>query len=642
MTGTNSGIIANIFGWARPSEKDEVDIKKIKTSLVDGPVHQALQDEAVRAFCAPEHYDKAARILRRRNLVLLCGQSTGRTLAGVSLLVGMDLPHLQRLDPARPLRDIFDMKISASTGYLWDDIAASAWSEGLGDRTLTQLERNLREQNSYLVIAYTVDDLSFEVAGAHIVELTAPSTRLVADAHMKALGLSGTTRTELLEKQDLDAVLPDHSRPSRGAKVARVLHEFNQGQLTAEEVGEILYRREDQDVKAWFEKNTDVSIRALAVTIALLEGCPYNTITAAAKRLEDLLSNPENQEIWPYDPPDIFFESRTDRLKRTRAKIRKKLRNVNWNIDPENVTFTRPDWGRRLLLHVWKEHERIRPLLHGWIDAVGEHDLPAWAEGHGDALNRFGQLLADSAEPETLNWVREWARAESRNRQSMAAKTLDGLSQNSSYVPTIKDHLHAWCSPRVRLSLRTTAAIACSGTLGRSHPEFALVQLRRLTKNSEEDLHLLVVKAIRGLLEEPSNRSLILSTLPGWLLTGGATSKDIALRCSLDALALKIEPVAISSKDQTPVRILFTALLENRKMRDQTFTWLRHWTAKGVGKPEIQENISSLLRILVTSPDVILVQRFSFFLRKEMSEDLQKTRRLAIAVQRILKEISDE
>ncbi|RSN58719.1 hypothetical protein DMH01_22070 [Amycolatopsis sp. WAC 04182] len=638
----NSGTVNNTFNnfGPQPQEADRTDAPEVTTSLVDGPVPDAMVKEAIKAFCHPGGYQNALRVLRDRRVLVLCGRSTGRTLAGVRMLIDLNLDALQQLDPLRPLNDLATLrKPTVPTGYLWDDITTKDWADGLTWRTLFSLERFLRESGSFLVIAFGAEDVRDPNVKAYLAEIVAPDTADVAKAHLKARGIPEIQHAGLLGQVELDRALPDYSRPSRGAEVARQLHEAAQGHYDIEEVKENLYRRQDEDVKSWFEKNKDLQIRALAISIAFFEDCPYNTIAAASKELEEVLKNPENREIWPYRPPNLFWESRGDRLRRAQAKPRPA--DELMPVDPEPIIFSRPDWGERLLLYVWKEHERIRPIIQDWLAGVSRSILIPGATGHDQSMTRFGTLLAKAAERQVMDWVINWAYDGSESLQSLAAMTLRGMSANSSYVRVIKNFLHAWCNPRTQLSCRMTAAIALGGEFGRSQPEFALLRLRRLTKNATPELGIEIGKTISSLLAEPNNRSLVLSTLPVWILEGGATSRQIALRCALTALSLNGRTISFAEGDTAAVRILITALLEDGKLRRKALSGLTLWAVEAEWKAESNSHIAGLLRLLFTSPDDILIRRLSFYLRKAFAEDPRQTAPLRNALARSLKEISD-
>jgi hypothetical protein len=629
---TNNGIIAeNVYTSGEPDENAEV-----KTGLVYGPVADSLIDQAVNAFCVPGGYGQAGWILTEYRLVLLCGRSSGRSLAGVRLLIDANVRDLKRLDPTLGSRELLGLQRNDSTigtGYLWDDVNADAWCSELDTHVLGQLAHTLTELGAYLVVTFANEDIDLDRARPYVAELTPAAPADMVRAHLRATGYE----VALLKTLDQEDDLKDCS-PWRASEIARLLGAMQDGRFSEDDIKATIRRRGDEDVAAWFFDNDDIPARALAITVALMEGSGYNLVAAAAKKLEDLLSNPENDELWPYLPPDLFEETRAERLRRIRARLQPP---EGWQlIDPEPVMFSRPGWGARLLAFVWKEYERIRPILQSWLGSLND-ELPRMSPHHNEAMSRLGRMLAKSAEPDPFSWVRPWVDG-SRFQQSMAALILSSLCENSIYVQGTKNRVNSWSRQWVDEKFRFTAALVCRNTFGQSHPEFSLNQLRKLTRNCEPYLQREIVRSLKSMVDEPSNRSLVLSTLPIWILRGGATQRDIAIRCAIYALSLETSrPLQFSDQEAVAVRILFTVLLENPRRRQLVATGLTSWAIRALKHADLKRDVIRVLELLLGAPDEILVRRFSFFLRKAFDEDRKATAPLAILTAEVLKELSD-
>ncbi|WIX80545.1 hypothetical protein QRX50_07180 [Amycolatopsis carbonis] len=626
--GDNNGTVINQFA---PE-------KEVRANLVEGPVTDDLITHATRAFCHPERFSRAALILRKRRLVVLSGRSSGRSLAGVRLLIDRNVGTLQRLDPARSLKDFVSSvkRRSGLVGYLWDDHTGTGWADPDGERTLGQLEHTLRAMDAYLVVAFN-SDVSLKTVQEYVTELSPPPTSDVAHAHLKAKGISPERCHELLTQIKLSEVLPGYSKPRRGAEVARLLAEVEAGQYSFDEVAQTLYRNKDHDVQDWFTENTNTATRALGITVALLEGCPYNEIASAAKKLEDVLTNPENKEIWPYTPPDLFERTREEQLNNVHATISPRLGADDGLTNPERVRFTRPGWGMRLLRYAWKEFDRIRPLLHEWLGGLSE-ELPEDSDAQREVFTRFGKLIAASAEPGPLQWVRPWLETYgSGHHHQIAAITLGALCTNASYVQTVKDHLNWWARPTARTRYRHAVAIACRAEFGKAYPEFAMKQLGRLTKNCDSRLRALIPPAVRELLQEPSNRSLVLSSLAFWLAGGGAQARAMAYKCSIDALSLNQAPVTFASREESAIRMIFAALMTNTSYRPAVIKHLAAWSSWSSSGPHTVAN-QALLRILLTG-DPSLMRRLGYDLRKYIERNEEGSKHLARQLALTLKDI---
>ncbi|MEV6619574.1 hypothetical protein AB0M83_12570 [Amycolatopsis sp. NPDC051106] len=628
---TNNGIYAENFYAGEEIDDD----KEVKTGLVYGPVADSLVDQAVSAFCVPGGYGQASRILAEHRLVLLCGRSSGRSLAGVRLLIDANLHDLKRLDPTRGARELLDLKQSGSTaGYLWNDVNADEWCGELDYHVLGQLAHSLVELDAYLVVTFANEDIDLARARPYVAEMTPAEPAEMVRAHLRANGYP----VDLVKALDRDDDLTDCA-PWRASEIARLLGAMADGQYSEDDIKATIRRRGDEDVAAWFADNEDIPARALAITVALMEDSGYNDVAAAAKKLEDILSNPENDELWPYLPPDLFEETRAERLRRIRAQIQSP---DSWQrIDGEPVKFSRPGWGARLLAYAWKEYERIRPALQSWMSDL-DGELPWLSDRHEAAMSRFGQMLAKAAEPNPFDWVSSWVTG-SRFQQSAAALILSGLCENSGYVQGVKNRVNWWARHTADEKLRFTAALVCRNTFGQDHPEFTLNQLRRLTRECDRYLKREIIRSLKSLLDESSNRGLVLSSLPVWILHGGATQQDIATRCAMTALCLETgEPLQFKDQESVAVRILFTVLLEQPRHRELVLFGLAMWAIAAGTRTELRRHVSRVLKLLLDAPDEILVRRFSYFLRKYFTEEPKSTAPLAALTAEVLKELSDE
>ncbi|WP_206784084.1 hypothetical protein [Amycolatopsis sp. MtRt-6] len=628
---TNNGIYANAI-YTTTEDPDEV--KEVKTGLVYGPISDSLVNQAVTAFCVPVGYGQARRILAEHRLVLLCGRSSGRSLAGVRLLIDANLRDLKRLDPTRGARELLDLRrTDYPGGYLWDDVDAEAWCGELDTHVLGQLAHSLVELDSYLVVTFANEDIDLDRARPYVAELAPAEPADMVRAHLRAAGYDAALLKTLDQAEDLK-----DCSPWRASEIARLLGAMHDGRFSEDDVKANIRGRGDEDVAAWFADNDDIPARALAITVALMEGSGYNLVAAAAKKLEDLLSNPENDELWPYLPPDLFEETRAERLRRIRARLEPP---ESWQqTDPELVRFSRPRWGERLLAYVWKEYERIRPILQTWMGDLDD-ELPWIGVRHDAAMSRFGRMLAKAAEPDPFDWLYPWVRG-SRFQQSAAALIMSALCENSDYVRGVKNRVYSWSRHRTGEKLRFTAALICRNTFGQSHPEFALSQLRKLTRNCDMYLQEEIVRSLKSMLTEPSNRSLVLSTLPVWLLHGGATQREIATTCTVYALSLQTSrPLRFDDKESEAVRILFAVLLEDPSRRQLVLAGLTSWAIRSAARIDLERDIIRVLKLLLNAPDEIMTRRFSFFLRRKIDKEPKATARLAKLTAQVLKELSD-
>ncbi|HEV7978079.1 hypothetical protein [Amycolatopsis sp.] len=578
----------------------------------DRPVPDRMRNDAMYAFAPPGDFNKASLIFTKFNLLILCGPGSGRTLAAVRLLIDKRVDHLQILDFSRPIDKILPEEVVPKTGYLWDRISSPRLKE-MSNSDLDQLDDSLRKSEAFLVVTAENRDVLRGSTQPYSVELFAPSTEAVARAHLAA-DPTNQRSEDLLNKIDMKQTLLDYTAPQRGAQVAKLLLKVGNGYEFAD-IKADLQQRADDDVEEWFSTIEDITVRALAIAIAFLEFSSYGRVSEAAKMLEDILDNPENGDIWPYDPPNFFEYTRTDRLNLATAKLKVNEDLNEGRIDPELVLFTRPTWGERLLRYTWKEYERIRPILQTWLSDLAEQDIIT-RESRDRAMTRFGALLADSAEIDTIDWVRDWARSDSFNRQSMAAMTLNGLTKNKAFLPQVRAYLIAWSRPTHPLTLRTTAALICQGKFAEEDPVFVLSQVRKLAKNPDVVLKGQLSKIIRTLIKEPRNRSLVWDFLVELIKTGSPTAQRIARDSAIDTLGNQGLPLELDEGEQELFRALIAALVLDQAKQVRVIDKLVEWARRAETDPKADAGLTALLRTLLASTDRNFVNRLSFCLHK--------------------------
>ncbi|MGV9296895.1 hypothetical protein [Amycolatopsis sp. NPDC003676] len=626
--GDHNGNLVQIFNPEEP--------RRTKSNLVEGPVPEERITQAAKAFCFPARFAEAAAVLRKRHLVVLSGHSCGRTHAGIRLLIDLNLESLHHLDPTRPAKDLLAHQAN-TTGYLWANHDANDWSPEDCERTLDQLSERLRSQDSYLVLTFLGNPDLGNVT-KYVAELAAPPAVAVVQAHLTARGISNDRRTELLSEIDLETVSPVHRGPRHAAEVARLLAAVEAGEHSLADVKATLTRRADEDIQAWFGEHPDVSSRALAITVSLLEGCPYYKIASAAEKLEKVLANPENGEIWPYQPPDLLERSRSDRLNSVHAHIACPASSSSSNLALGPVRFSRPGWGPLLLSYVWTEFERVRPVIQEWLCTLTD-ELASASPAQQSALTRFGTTLASAAEPNPMRWVFPWlGPSKPAHSQTMAATVLGSLCANPGYVQQIKDVLRHWSQPNAPACYRHAVAIACGVEFGKAHPEFAMTQLGRLTKNCDDSLRRLIPRAVQALLAEPNNRSLVLSTAAMWLLTGGAQAQTMAYRCAIKALFVAGSEKPLTERDKPAVRLVGSALLTSLKYRPLMMRWLANQAAWATISASEAAKSRYLLHTLLTG-DSDFVRRFGYDLRKYLAARGENSQVLARQLDLIVKEI---
>jgi hypothetical protein len=256
--------------------------------------------------------------------------------------------------------------------------------------------------------------------------------------------------------------------------------------------------------------------------------------------------------------------------------------------------------------------------LKTWLSELAEKSIIT-RDGRDKAMTRFGTLLADSAEIDTIEWVQSWARSESFHRQSMAAMTLNGLTKNKAFLPQVRAYLKAWSHPELSITLRTTAALICQGKFAAEDPEFVLSQVRKLAKNPDSVLKNQLSKIIETLLKEPRNRVLIWDFLVDLIRTGSPTAQRIARNSAISTLDHRGVPFQLNEGEQELFRALVAALVLDQAKQVLVIDKLVEWARRTENDPKPDKRLTALLQTLLTSPDRNFVNRLSFYLHKAIT-----------------------
>ncbi|MGH3621860.1 MAG: hypothetical protein ACRDQ5_08730, partial [Sciscionella sp.] len=214
--------------------------------VVNGPIPDRLSKEAAGAFATPGGFAEAGRTLRDHHMVLLCGTGTGRSVAGVRLLIDRNARSIHRLDVEKPLTALTFDALSSGHGYLWDGMAPG-WERRLDDRALQGLSALLECAGSWLVLA--VDEAQLPAEGRPwAVALKAPDPR---EVYRRQLCLRTDSDGTEVNRAFVEQLAPD-ATPRQAAAAARLQVRVSREGYQPEQALHELSRRTGQEVADWF------------------------------------------------------------------------------------------------------------------------------------------------------------------------------------------------------------------------------------------------------------------------------------------------------------------------------------------------------------------------------------------------------
>jgi hypothetical protein len=292
-------------------------------------------DAVHHAFVPPADFaDLASTVTGQHVIVLRASPGHGAPTAGLKLLVGSGVTQLYRLDPRRPLSELPREQLAESAGYLLSGLS-DPQLKALRGHDLSALDAALKPLGGRLVIVIPTGlSAPDQIVASYTVRLgAAPTTAEIVDSHLRwRVGSPGATKLQSLPEvaAAIDDLAGADARCGDAADFARLLAEAYRaaGTVDVEWVRTRMRERAAEDFDTWFDQLGDVTLRSLAVSLALLNGLPFEVVTSAAaqlrRRLEAPLlgqtTDPDIRVVTPLpERPDLFRDTRAARLRRLRT-----------------------------------------------------------------------------------------------------------------------------------------------------------------------------------------------------------------------------------------------------------------------------------------------------------------------------------
>jgi hypothetical protein len=637
---TNHGVAITNFGSLRFGESDD------GVPEVDGPVADKQLRDSRTVFCPPAEFTDAQRILAHRHLVLLSGSGTGRSLAGTNLLQKLGSTELLHLNAERPVETISLDTFAKGAGYLWN-ASQFSWEKRLTEGRLTRLGNRLRDEaGAWLVIV--VDDIDQLASDARelAVPLTAPDPLKVLRKH---LGRRGVEFAELPPdiRREVAHLLPAGVAPRKAVEIANLLDSMRQRGFEPDSGLVDLRKRTAEEVLAWFQERRPLASRALMIAVAVFENRSAAEIFDAALSLEKLLDNPRHMDQWPRRPPNLFLDTRAQRLSDIGAEL--VSTDHTRAQDPMIVRFRRPGWAASVRECVWWQYDRLRPTLKEWLG-----DRPTYGSAYVAGARVFGELLSRTPGPDPTAELVEWALSGEPSRREMAVAALSSMAEHAHLVPRVRERLFRWSRPDRPFPLRLTAALAYGGAIGQRYPNLALRQLELMTDQAGNELQKMVTLGIHELAKEPANRVKVLTELVGWTSSDEKKIRlrNMALLSSLFVLGLMgasgISPdrhrrnIATDDRSARLIAPLVDNLLANGQTARQVVSGLGDWANGAETDPGLVDGLHVVLREIFTRAGPTTKARISFDIRRLMFDEPEATVALGSAVLRTLEVIDDQ
>jgi len=568
---------------------------KVLVARTTGPIYELAPDSDLRKFLAQDPVEDAGYILPDLtqaqadalgsfDLLDLAGRLEQlRAYLVVTAASEVRIPGVRRAGLAAELTAAAKHTevLSRQTAFYLADLAA--YAGGAWDRRGTPKGRAGAENDQ----ESTERDQQATDGGQQAEEERAA-------AACRADQLLATDATRAL----VDARLGPQVRMETVAFLAQVLAEAAEegDQDPAAAAQAKLVKVEDDDFEYWFnsltsqtdpinpEDKNDPVLLTLAIALAVLQGEPYETVTAAADTLRRFFLDPGDGRPAPVlvsatASPSISLTHRDTELVRLRATLAAtSVETRHGAVAPASVArYVDESYPRRVLLRAWKVNQ-VQPRMLAWLRLLGGHSIETVKVRAAVATGALAALAFDVVRAEVLM---PWALSDEPEERDAAAIALHDPAADERLADAVNRLVQSWMWDDDNPRLQATAMRAYGASLGeRDLPE----ALRRLDELADtDDLRVLnaICHSVCELLlraDSPHTETRVLEQLMRW--TSGPRSEAGRARARTGWFAFLIAAAGLVSHLPSPTRkqLIWPALLriataDQRRRAEIAYLW---------------------------------------------------------------------
>lgn len=494
------------------------------------PPHPRLSAEALDeafAFIQPDEYRRIQQFSADRPLVVLTGETgSGRMATAVHLLcsgTGRQSIHVLRSDTD------FAMPASAplpdGSGIVLPDITATA-AASLDAFRLRRLVDALSTAGQKMIVTAS-DSLTWgcpQIA-RHCVPLgPRPAPDAVVRAHFRRhfSASAQDLAQSLLNRDDVARLVAAHTGPDQPLRKASLLAD-----LLADAAGEPdsmaataatgMALADAGEIGRWFEALADhwPQDQYYAIALAVLDGLASDNVAFAAGRLERLLT-PEGARADGEHRMREFVPGSSATLRHVHAtQVPDERAETPDEHRTRFVRYINHDVPRRLLAHVWTQHDEKRGMLTQWLRELGAEPFEDIRLGAGVAA---GVLAMSSYDHVFEMMLSPWALSGDPGQQDTAAVALQTLGADARFTERVHSLLGEWSQPGIPVSLQATAARAYGARFGEAHLDTSIATLTRLAEAAAWPVARAVTRSLAELIavDHDEAAARVLAVLGEW------------------------------------------------------------------------------------------------------------------------------
>jgi len=561
--------------------------------IVAGRVLDEDLDKVRSVYVKPPLYSQAYRVVSEKRVLILWGQAHwGKWTTALHLLLSLQVEQIFEIRPDVVLDDILSFEAGNRIGYLVDTLAPDS-AQRLSPTILNRLSERFKKKDSYLVIT----------VGSRVpLSKTALSTNLVVWNDLPDCSQLLKTHLswyladqdklaqafELSESDEVQSLLSTYLLPREIDRLAALLADVVHGKLELNDALSRFEARALQQVEEWFENHKEIEERTFMISVAVLSGASYQSVSSANERLLSLIKPSPVEGEFPSDT-SFIFGSRSQRVREACAHLSQGYEETEFGRSPvEIIELNNPSFQPAVLHYIWNEYDRLREPLVGWLRDLG-------IQANSDVRVRVAAAVGELSKY-SFGYIKEkillpWANHHDKRARASAAFALGIPAWEGEFAPQVLGLLHHWSTLRNNWRLNWTAAAAYGGLVGLRFPDIALRDLHSIAKVKDLRLFAVLNRSIANLIYagrvEPDYYFKVLDALIDW--TNPPIDKIVALTGLLIFLDLmsEIEIEAIPDAERWPALLWLS--YEEATYRERVITlWRRALNTKSARKPALE------------------------------------------------------
>jgi hypothetical protein len=450
-------------------------------------VRRITAEELVEPFVRTPDLERVVGIIANQPLVVLHGpKGYGKTAALVRTMSSglREGAGMFYLDPDTDLRSFSCADIPSGSVMILQNLP-----DGVADRmdayAVDRIQSELESRECRLgITASRAVNLSTLGPGVVVVEIkTRPSPREVFDRHMAQLLLgTGVSRDDVWAWPDvgrlLDAQLtPDCSLEDAGRLAIMLFRARDDPTAAADRVRAQVTEYADAMVGQWFRRLDSLKAHCMAISLAVLNGLPRETIAREASILEArILPAPDATNVPPLTNP--FGSGAAVSPSVLRARVSNETRStMHGPILVQAMSYLEPGYPGQVLRYIWREHDDGRAALVDWLRYLGKSsDLAVRVR----AATAVGVLACEALDFLFDQIIYSWASDDAISVRDSAAIALGPPAADPHVGNTVRSLISSWTKESSTRPLRATAARAYGRSIGLTSPSGALRELNHL------------------------------------------------------------------------------------------------------------------------------------------------------------------